>query len=161
MAIERRELGAGLVGGLVGAVVLAVVLTVGGSSLAGVGEAIGSPSFGIGSGVLLGTSLLFGAAFAAVVTRFVDRYISVVLGITSRSELAKGVVLPLTQRFGMGRVVTTAMGLLYGLVLGIAVGWVILPIRTQAVGVFDPVWLLGYLCFGLVLGGTYGLIVME
>ncbi len=161
MAIERRELVAGLVGGLVGGLVLAVVLTLGSSSLAAVGEAIGSASPGVGVVVLLGSSLLFGAAFAAVVTRFVDRYISAVLGITSRSELAKGVVLPLTQRFGMGRVVTTAMGLLYGLVLGIAVGWVILPMRTQAVGALDPVWFLGYLGFGLALGGTYGLIVME
>lgn len=161
MAIERRELGAGLLGGVIGAVVLGIVLIAGGSALGSFGGVIGSTSVGAGSAVLLGSSLLFGAAFAAVVTRLVDRYISVVLGITTRSETAKGLVLPLTRRFGMGRVVTTAMGALYGLLLGVAVGWLVVPLGSPAVDPLDPVWLVGYLCFGLALGGTYGLVVMD
>lgn len=161
MAIERGELAAGLLGGALGAVVLGLVLQIGRSAVPAVGGLIGSRSLNAGSVVLLGTGLVFGVAYAGVVTRYVDRYISAVLGITTRSDTAKGLLLPLTRRFGMGLVVTTAMGLLYGLTLGVAVGWIVVPTFSPAVGFLDPVWLLGFLLFGLVLGGTYGAIVMD
>ena len=68
--------------------------------------------------------------------------------------------MPLTRRFGMALVVTTAMGLLYGLVVGIGFGGVVVPAITSNVAFVDPVVVVGYVLFGVVLGGTYGKLVM-
>lgn len=161
MAIERREVGASLVGGALGGVVLVVVVAVAApSTLRGMGAVVGAPSLATGAGVVLGTSLVFGLAFVGVVTRYTDRYVSTVLGITTRSTTAKDLVMPLTRRFGMALVVTTAMGLLYGLVLGVVVGGIVGSTLATTVGVLNPAVVLGSVLYGVVLGGTYGKLVM-
>ncbi len=161
MSVDRNEVGASLIGGALGGVGLVAVLAVAArSTLRGVGAVIGTPSIATGTGVVLATSLVFGVGYAGVVTRYTDRYVAIVLGLTTRSTTAKNLVLPLTRRFGMALVVTTAMGFLYGLVLGILAGAVVVPVVTTAGGFLAPGLVIGCVVYGVVLGGTYGNLVM-
>jgi len=161
MALDRSEIGAALIGGALGGLVVGLVALVAANpKLRAMGEVVGSPTIAAGIVVLAGTSIVFGLVYAGLVTAYVDQDVSTVLGITTRSDTAKDLVMPLTRRFGMALVVTTAMGLLYGLAVGIVFGGLVLPALSTTLRLLDPVVVAGYVLYGVVLGGTYGKLVM-
>jgi hypothetical protein len=155
----RKEIETGAVAGLLGGLVSSVLLVVGSGTverLAGVFGFVQTVGNGWGTYVLL--SVVLGLAFALVVTQLVDRYVAFVVSLTSRSDLARRMVMPLTNRFGMRVVVTTAMGLLYGLIMGVVFLGVLIPLRVNSVALLqvDGVGLLGFVVYGILLGITYG-----
>ena len=155
----RKELETGVVGGLLGGLLSSVVLIVGSNTLERVAGVFGfAETIGNGFGTYVLLSLVLGLGFALVVTQLVDRYVAFVVSLTSRSDVARRTVMPLTNRFGMRVVVTTAMGLLYGLVVGVLFQAVLIPLRVRQVALLqvEAVGLLGFVIFGIVLGITYG-----
>lgn len=164
MSPDTEELRAAVVGALFGGIVLGVVAQFTTPMLPAMGRVymVDSPSLVGGWVALLFLCAILGVLFAGIVTRYVDDYIASVLQLTTRSEAAKNLVLPLTDRFGMALVVTTAMGLVYGLVVGFGLGALLVPMLAPVV-VFpyvDGSLLAGFVLFGLILGGTYGELVM-
>lgn len=164
MAPDTEELKAAIAGALFGGIVLGIVAQFTTPILPAVGRMymIDSSSIVGGWVVLLFVCLLLGVLFAGIVTKYIDGYIETVLVLTTRSDLAKKSVLPLTNRFGMALVVTTAMGLIYGLIVGIGLGVVLLSFLTS-VALFPHLGgslLVGFILFGVILGGTYGELVM-
>jgi hypothetical protein len=164
MSPDTEELRAAIVGSLFGGIVLGIVVQFTTPMLPAMGRVymLDSPSLVGGWVALLFLCAIFGVLFAAIVTRYIDDYIGTVLALTTRSEVAKKSVLPLTNRFGMALVVTTAMGLIYGLVVGIGLGTLLVPLLAPVVlfPYLDGSLLVGFILFGLILGGTYGELVM-
>lgn len=155
----RKELETGLLGGIVGGLISSVVLLAGSDTVEGVAGVFGfAPTLGNGWGTYLLLSIGLGVAYAVVVTQLVDRYVAFVVSLTSRSDLARRTVMPLTNRFGMRVVVTTAMGLLYGLSLGVLFTAILIPLRVDSVAFsqVDGVGVLGFVVYGILLGVTYG-----
>ncbi len=151
-------------GALFGGITLGVVIQFTTPMMPAMGRVymVDQPSLVGGWVALLFLCVILGILFAAIVTRYIDDYISTVLSLTTRSEAAKNMVMPLTNRFGMALVVTTAMGLVYGLVVGFGLGAVIVPMLAPVVVVpyLDGSALAGFALFGVILGGTYGELVM-
>ncbi|WP_254824563.1 hypothetical protein [Haloglomus halophilum] len=164
MSPDTEELRAAVVGALFGGITLGVVIQFTTPMMPAMGRVymVDQPSLVGGWVALLFLSVILGILFAAIVTRYIDDYISTVLSLTTRSEAAKNMVMPLTNRFGMALVVTTAMGLVYGLVVGFGLGAVIVPMLAPVVVVpyLDGSLLAGFVLFGVILGGTYGELVM-
>lgn len=164
MAPDWTEIRASLLGGLLGGIVLGLVLQYTTPLLLAMTELyfVDKPTLATGWVATIFVALTFGVVFASIVTRYVDDYISTVLMLTTRSEAAKNAIVPLTDRFGMALVVTSAMGLIYGLTVGIGIGWFLVPSLTPLalVPFLDGSTLLGFALFGLALGGTYGELVM-
>ncbi len=151
-------------GSLFGGIVLGVIVQLTTPMMPAMGRMYlaDTPSLVGGWVALLFLSAILGVVFAGIVTRYIDGYIASVLQLTTRSEAAKNLVLPLTARFGMALVVTTAMGLVYGLAVGFGVGVLLVPMLAPVV-VFpylDGSLLVGFVLFGLILGGSYGELVM-
>jgi large-conductance mechanosensitive channel len=164
MSPDTEELRAAVVGALFGGITLGVVIQFTTPMMPAMGRVymVDQPSLVGGWVALLFLSVILGILFAAIVTRYIDDYIATVLSLTTRSEAAKNMVMPLTNRFGMALVVTTAMGLVYGLVVGFGLGAVIVPMLAPVVVVpyLDGSLLVGFVLFGVILGGTYGELVM-
>lgn len=164
MSPDSEELKAAVVGSLFGAIVLGIVAQLTTPILPAVGRMYMADTSALVGGwvALLFLCVVLGVLFAGIVTRYIDGYIQTVLALTTRSDIAKRSVLPLTNRFGMALVVTTAMGLIYGLVVGIGMGVVFVPLVTSVVlfPYLDGTLLVGFVLFGLILGGTYGELVM-
>jgi len=164
MSPDTEELRAAVVGALFGGITLGVVIQFTTPMMPAMGRVymVDQPSLVGGWVALLFLSVILGILFAAIVTRYIDDYIATVLSLTTRSEAAKNMVMPLTNRFGMALVVTTAMGLVYGLVVGFGLGAVIVPMLAPVVVVpyLDGSLLAGFVLFGVILGGTYGELVM-
>lgn len=155
----RKELETGLLGGLVGSIVSSVVLLMGAETVEQVAGVFGfAPTVGNGWGTYVLLTVGLGVVFAVVVTQLIDRYVAFVVSLTSRSDLVRRAVMPLTNRFGMRVVVTTAMGLLYGLSIGVLFTSVLIPLRVSSVVFFqvEGVGLLGFVVYGVLLGITYG-----
>lgn len=155
----QRELETGLLGGLVAGVFSSAVLLVGSETVEHVAGVFGmAPTVGNGWGTYVVLAVVLGIAYALVVTQLVDRYVAFVVSLTSRSDLAREVVMPLTNRFGMRVVVTTALGLLFGLLVGLVFTGVLIPLQIGSVGFLqvDAVGLFGFAVYGIVLGITYG-----
>lgn len=164
MTPDTREIRASILGGIGGGIVLGAILQLTTPLLPAMAAVyqVPSPTLVVGWTAHLFTSVIFGVIFAGIVTRYIDQYINTVLMLTTRSETAKNLILPLTDRLGMALVVTTAMGLIYGLVLGIGFGVLLVPL-IAAVGqvpLLDGTVLAGYAVFGVIVGGTYGKLVM-
>lgn len=164
MSPDTEELRAAVVGALFGGITLGVVIQFTTPMMSAMGRVymVDQPSLVGGWVALLFLSVILGVLFAAIVTRYIDDYIATVLSLTTRSDAAKNMVMPLTNRFGMALVVTTAMGLVYGLVVGFGLGAVVVPMLAPVVVVpyLDGSLLAGFVLFGLILGGTYGELVM-
>jgi len=164
MSPDTEELRAAVVGALFGGITLGVVIQFTTPMMPAMGRVymVDQPSLVGGWVALLFLSVILGVLFAAIVTRYIDDYISTVLSLTTRSEAAKNMVMPLTNRFGMALVVTTAMGLVYGLVVGFGLGALVVPMLAPVVVVpyLDGSLLVGFVLFGVILGGTYGELVM-
>lgn len=155
----RNELETGALGGLIGGIAAGVVLQVSSITIQQIAGVVGfEQTLGNGWGTFLIFGVLCGVAYAGVVTQLVDRYVAFVVSLTSQSDLIRSAVMPLTNRFGMRVVVTSAMGLIYGMVLGILVVVFLIPLRLGYVSFphLDVVSILGFMLFGLVLGITYG-----
>jgi hypothetical protein len=113
------------VAGLAGGVVLSIVLYVVGT-LEVITSASGMTMIAFIGSILVITPLL-GFVFGAFVSKSVNRYIDIVLKLTTSSDVAKNLVKPLTDRFGMAAVTIVGMGLLYGIVIGV-LAFVVVPI---------------------------------
>jgi hypothetical protein len=164
MSPDTEELRAAVVGSLFGGIVLGVVVQLTTPMMPAMGRVymVDQPSLVGGWVALLFLSAIFGVIYAWIDTRYIDGYIRSVLQLTTRSETAKNLVLPLTDRFGMALVVTTAMGLIYGLVVGFGLGVLLVPLLAPVIlfPYLDGSLLVGFILFGLILGGTYGELVM-
>lgn len=159
----RKEIETAALGGLVGGIVSGIVLQFGSVTLQRLAGVVGfDQTIGNGWGTFLIFAIILGIAFAGVVTQLVDRYVAFVVSLTSRSDLVRGAVMPLTNRFGMRVVVTAAMGLIYGLLLGVVLVGIVIPLRVAAVPLpnLAAVGMLGFVVYGLVLGITYGVKVV-
>lgn len=155
----RKELETGLLGGIVGGLISSVVLLIGSDTIEGVAGVFGfAATVGNGWGTYVLLSIGLGFVYAVVVTQLIDRYVAFVVSLTSRSDLGRRLVMPLTNRFGMRVVVTTAMGLLYGLSVGVLFTVVLIPLRVASKGFLqiDGIGLLGFVIYGVLLGITYG-----
>jgi hypothetical protein len=142
------------VAGLAGGVVLAIVLyTAGSHEVISAASGLTTTAF-IGS-ILVITPLL-GFVFGAVVSKSVNRYIDVVLTLTTSSEAAKNLIKPLTDRFGMAAVTIVGMGLLYGVIIGVLAFLVVPLVGGQDFPFVNWSMLGGMALYGLVLGGIYG-----
>lgn len=163
MVINRDDLSASFLSGLLGGIVLGLLLHFTSDFILALGNLLGQPSLIKGWAILLLTSVVFGAGYAILQNKLVDRFISIVLGLTSRSSAIKDLVMPLTDRFGLALVVTTAMGIVYGLAIGLGFGGIIVPAlpSTFDLQYLNPMVILGYLLFGAVLGIIYGKLVVE
>lgn len=164
MTPDTEEIRASIIGGIGGGIVLGVVLQFTTPLLPAMATVyqVSAPTLVVGWIAHLFNSVIFGVVFAGLVTRYIDQYISTVLMLTTRSEAAKNVLMPLTDSLGMALVVTIAMGLIYGLAVGLGFGVLLVPLFA-AVAQFpflDGTLLLGYALFGVTLGGTYGKLVM-
>lgn len=164
MSPDSTELRGAAVGGLFGGVLLGIVLQFSTPVIYTIPKVylVSTPSLVAGWVGLLFLAVIFGLIYASFVTKYVDQYIDTVLMLTTRSDAAKNLVMPLTNRFGMALVVTMAMGLIYGLVVGIGLGTIVLPSLSQILlfPYVDGTMLAGFALYGLVLGGTYGELVM-
>lgn len=158
-APTRKEIETGAIAGVLGGLVSSLVLVIGSNTVERIASVFGfAETIGNGWGTYMILSIVLGLGFALVVTQLVDRYVAFVVSLTSRSDLARQMVMPLTNRFGMRVVVTTAMGLLYGLIVGILFQAVLIPLRVGSVAFLqvEPVGLLGFVIYGILLGITYG-----
>lgn len=71
-------------------------------------------------------------------------------------------VMPLTNQLGKTLIVTTAMGLPYGLVVGTGIGVLLLPQRVPVVFPYpDSSLLTGFTLFGLIMSSTYGKLIID
>lgn len=144
----------GIVGGLVGGAVLyslaALHLTFVGS-IAGLGAMPGA------FGVWMGVAVAFGLLFAAIAQPAINYYTAGTTWLTARIGLLRTLTKPLMMRSPLATA-AGGVGVIYGLVLGVAVGFVGVPAAVGAdIPAVNTNVLVGYAAFGLVSGITYGL----
>lgn len=151
----KGEIRDSLMAGLVGGVVLSLVLYVAGT-IEVVTSAAGMTTSLTVAGILV-LSPLLGFLFGAVVSKSVNRYIDIVLKLTTSSNLVKNLVKPLTDRYGMAAVTIIGMGMIYGIIIGVVAIFVIPAIGDGLpVPYVDGMIFVGTVLFGLILGGIYG-----
>ena len=160
----RNELRTAVLGGLIGGIVSSILLLIASRTVEAIAVVFGfRGTVGNGWGTYMLLALVFGFAFALVVTQLVDQYVALVVSLTSRYESVRKAVMPLTNRFGMRVVVTTAMGLIYGLALGVVFVVILIPLQVMSISLFqaDPVGIIGFVLYGVILGVTYGTQVVN
>jgi len=160
--IDRRETVAAAVGGLLGAAVLGGILRVGRGPgevvrFAGVvgadGEAVGWATVAV---VCLVLSAGFGAFLSATASPFVDG----LFGLTRRSDRLRRLLMPVVANAAYLAAAST-LGLAYGLLAGLVVGALAVPAAVVALGgtapvpALDPVALVGWVAYGVVVGVVY------
>lgn len=151
----KGEIRDSLMAGLAGGVVLSIVLYVAGT-IEVVTSAAGVTTSLTVIGILV-LSPLLGFLFGAVVSKSVNRYIQIVLKLTTSSDVAKNLVKPLTDRYGMAAVTIIGMGMIYGVLIGVIAIFVIPAIGNGLpVPYVDGMIFVGTVLFGLILGGIYG-----
>lgn len=115
------------------------------------------------------TSCLMGAlVFPAVTVTMTNHIADGVIMLTSRSNRLRSLIRDLVDEFGLATV-TTPLGVGAALILWVTFGVLLTPFLLTAVDRggalsfphFGRDLLLGYLVYGLSLGGFYGLIVQE
>jgi hypothetical protein len=122
------------------------------------GDAGFVPSLVTWFGICLG----LGLGFAYVASRRLNRYTDVVVALTSRSATLRRLLLPAVRRSMLG---TTAagLGLLFGAVAAVVVGFVAVPVAVDAATGYRPsvptvgsAVAVGYVLTGTVIGAGYG-----
>lgn len=158
-ASSDGTLGAAIVGSLLGGALGGAALyslTTLHLSFIGSIVGLGGPSAAFGAWMAL--ALLMGLGFAAVADPAIAHYTAATTWLTARFAPLRRVVRPLMTVSPLGTV-SAGVGLLYGLVVGGAVGLVVVP--TAVGGNVPPLEanyiVAGYAVFGLFLGSGYGL----
>ena len=148
-----------LLGGIVGAAVLERLAP---GHLRLVGALGGDATFARSLATWLGLCLLLSLGFAYVASRSLNRYTDAVVGLTSRSATLRRLLMPAVRRSMLG---TTAagIGMLFGLVAAVLVGFVGVPGAVAAatgyepsVPVVDSSIAVGYVLTGTFMGAGYG-----
>lgn len=110
-------------------------------------------------------TIIFGVLFAGVVSGYVDQYINTLLKLTHRSQSLTDAFMPLIDRFGMATVVTSAMGLLFGIVLWLLFAVLLIPLMASGFSAqfpqFDRIAFVGYVFYGIGLGAVYGILITR
>lgn len=115
------------------------------------------------------TSALLGAvAFPPLVVTTTNAVSTFVIEITRRNHWLAGVLATIVGEFGLASV-TTPLGIGVGLLLWAVFGVALIPAVLIAVGRGGPLTMphlgsdliIGYVVYGLSLGGFYGLLVQE
>jgi hypothetical protein len=140
-------LAGGIVGGLVGGVALQSLTVL---HLTFVGSIAGMGGMPAAFGVWMGFAVAFGLLFGAIAQPAIDYYTAGTTWLTARIGLFRKLTGPLAS--------TSGVGLVYGLALGVVVGFVGIPAAVGAdVPLVNTNVLVGYATFGLVSGLTFGL----
>ena len=129
------------------------------------GALVGYPgSISVGWAVWLGLSLIMGMAFAVAVGPRLDGYARSMDEYVGRDEDLEAVFGDVVDRSPMTAAATLA-GLVYGIVLAVAVGAIALPFAINTTTQFSvstpllhPYFLLAFVLYGLVMGLGYGVV---
>lgn len=122
-----------------------------------VGSVVGLGTTPEAIGVWMGLSVAFGLLFAAFASPLITTYTSASMWLTARVAPLRKILNPLMKRSPLS-VAAGGLGLLYGLILGVVVGFVGIPAAVGAdVPIVNTDVLLAYTVFGLVFGVFYGL----
>lgn len=164
MSPTRTEFKSGVIGSILAGAFLGALLhiAIGGEYMsAQAGLYIDTSGTAIGWSAHLFHSAIFGVIYVGVVTGYIDPYVDVVLSLTQRSEMVSNAFMPLIHRFGMATVVTSAMGMIYGILVWVVFASFILPTFVTEpklpVPHINGVILFVYVIYGLILGILYGI----
>jgi hypothetical protein len=145
-----------LVGGAVGGAALNS-LTV--FHLTFVGSIVGMGGMPAAFGVWMGFAVAFGLLFGAIAQPAINYYTAGTTWLTARIGLLRKLTKPLMMRSALATA-AGGVGLVYGLVLGVVVGFVGVPAAVGAdVPLVNTNVLVSYAAFGLVSGVIYGLVL--
>ncbi|MFB6179735.1 MAG: DUF6114 domain-containing protein [Halorientalis sp.] len=146
--------------GSVGAGVLSGLVTVafaGPGLFTGIAGVVGGDGAITGFLVWMAGSVLFGLMFVAYVSRTINDFTTTVIMFSRRSQTTQKILVPLITRAAL-TVTAGSMGLVYGLVLGIAA---YVAVLAGVVPTVSPLIVLSFAIFGQVLGTSYGLILED
>lgn len=168
MSPTRNEIKSGVLGSVVAGALLGALLHVTvGSEYMRLQAAlyVNQPDVTTGWLAHLFHSVILGVIYAAVVTGYIDPYVDVVVGLTQRSETLSSAFMPIIRRFGMAAVVTTAMGMIFGILVwavfaSLAVPYIVGDSLLRFPN-FDGGILLSYVGYGGVLGVLYGIQITK
>lgn len=161
-----RDVGAVIAGGLFGAFLGGLVLTWwDAEAIITIGKTVGVESV-VGSWfVLFGVGLLLGIPFVGFVSGSVDAFANTVIMLSRRSDILRKILVPALQFSAYG-VTLMGVGVVYGIVLGIAFYGLAVPLWLTVLGYsvpvpfINPFTIWGWSTYGATLGLVYGL-VME
>jgi hypothetical protein len=131
------------------------------------GALIGVSSLNAGWLVLLIMGLVLGLLFVTFVAGSINSFVSAVMMLSSKSTILQKILVPLLNRSALGTT-TLALGLIYGLVIGIIFYLLIMPLWLSIVGVTQSIprlsvtggiGVLGLLLYGAISGLLYGLVI--
>lgn len=153
------------VAGLVGGLSAGVVFQAGNPDVVrSAGAIVGTDSVAGGWLTVLALGMLLGVPFVAFVSGSVDAFVNRVIVLTSRSDALRKALVPLLNVSALG-VTLFALGLLYGVGVGLVVFGLLVPAWTTLVTghalpipYLDPVAILGWTVYGGVTGLGYGLL---
>ncbi|WP_136716114.1 DUF6114 domain-containing protein [Halorientalis salina] len=147
----KGSLGAGLLSGLF------VFAFVGVSVFTGLASVVGQGGIFTGFLVWMAISVALGLAFVAYVSRSINDFTNTVIMFSQRSEATQKILVPLITRAAL-TVTAGSMGLVYGLVLGVAVfGGSVAGLLPSV----SPLIVLAFVIYGQALGTSYGLILED
>lgn len=122
-----------------------------------------------GTAVILGIlGLLFGLLFSAYVARTINSFTSKAIWMSQRSTLLQRGLAPFFRRSALATT-TSSLGLFYGLIVGIIVHIVLLPVwlglgngtttAVEGLAAVGTIGILGWLLYGIATGTSYGLLL--
>jgi hypothetical protein len=157
-----------IAGSFVGAILVGIVLQagLGRGGVLQFGALIARPEYNVSWAVLFILSTLFTLLFVRFVSRSINSFVNRVIALSQRNEVLKEILVPLLQRSAL-TVTTSALGIIYGIVIWLVVYVLFIPLWLAFVIGVEQVMIpnlqlsgfLAWLGYGALVGLLYGLIM--
>lgn len=162
--ISGEEIESTVFGWFLATIGIGVILQLGNVNLLSqVGGIVGSATNGGGWLALGILSVLLSVMYVVFVGGSINSFVTQVLMLTSKSEILNKILSPFIKRSAF-LTTTSALGLIYGVILAIVVGGIGIPVWLNVVSGqstplfnFDLLWIVAWILYGTLLGVGYGL----
>lgn len=168
LSIRSRDLKAGSVGSVIAAAVLAILITVGSPETSvDYGQMGRLESLNAGIAMVFIIGLIVGLLFIVLISPSINNFVGKAMWLSQQSAVLQRILEPFF-RWSALTTTTSSIGLIYGIVLGVLVHLILLPVWLTALGVTGKQILdlstsgvfgfIAWVVYGVALGIAYGLL---